>query len=757
MTAKEVIISPRIQTILDRRHDHYDRVEIGVRDRLYREIFAVCPDDIKALQFAKGFAHFLDHKKILICEYDLLGGYAYRYTYETTLPVNMPADFDPQFRPPSYIAPQREAQECIDFHKYKPGSTEYKKMMTFAKAVDTWLFKHWESGHIIPGFERLLHMGFGGLIEEGKHYLNNANPQQKQFIEAMMICDEAAARYILRYADMAQDLAKHSESPQYRADLTRIAEACTQIAYGQPRSFFEAVQLLWLAHEMIYAENYPASESLGRIDKYLYPFYKKDTQAGLLTYEQAGDIMDALWIKFGATLQAYQNVTLGGYDEDEGFMANEVTYLAMEASRKTLFDQPLISLRYNSNMPAKMWDESIALLKTGVGFPAFFGDNICIAAKVKMGFDEADARDYGIIGCVEMSSPGKEYAKTEVLRINWGKVLELMMHGGQCTCSNDRFALFHPHALEDIKTFQEFYDWYKAELLDFASMAIDCINMLDEALVWCYPTPYLSSLMEGCFAKGIDVTGGGTKYNNTALNAGGMANVVDSLAAIKKLVFDDKKLTLLEFAAALREDFAGHEELLQAINKCPKYGNDCDEVDGYMSDLIAAYSNLADHAQNPRGGKYQMGLYSVEDHSKMGIRTGALPDGKRQGATLSNAISPVQGKDVVGPTAVINSLLKTDLTCAANGMVLDLKFSPAFFDNKRHEDALKALIHAYFELGGMEIQFNVVSRDTLIDAQLHPQMHKDLVVRVSGFSAYFTSLIKELQDDIISRTEYKAV
>lgn len=757
MTAPEVKLSPRLQEIMAHRHDHYDREEIGGRDPLYREAFAACPNDIKALQFAKGFAHFLAHKKILLCEYNILAGYPYRYTYETTMAINMPADFDPQFRPPSYVAPQQEAQDCIDFHHYAPGSPEYKQMKTFSKAIETWLFKHWESGHIIPGWERLLNLGFGGLIQEGRSYLATANEQQKQFIEAMLICDEAAAQYILRYAELARDRAEKTASTVYRQYLTRIAQACTHIAYGTPRTFFEAVQLLWLAHELLYAENYPASISFGRLDKYLYPFYQKDVAASILTYEQAADIVDALFIKFGASLHAYQNITIGGSVAGEGFLANDVTYLFLQASRKTLFDQPLLTLRYNHNMPEKMWDETIALLKTGIGLPAFFGDEVCTEAKLKMGHELADAREFGMIGCVEMACPGKEYAKTEVLRVNWGKILELMMHSGQCTCSDDKFELFHPHKLEEINTFQEFYDWYKAELLDTTAMAMDCINKLDEAVMWCYPTPYLSTLMEGCFAKGLDVTGGGTKYNNTGISACGQANAVDSLAAVKKLVFDDHKLTLTEFAAALRADFAGQEELLKAIGECPKYGNDCDEVDAYMADLVDAYGYLVDNTRNPRGGKFQLGLYSVEDHSKMGIHTGALPDGKRKGAALANAQSPVQGRDVIGPTAVINSLLKTDLTHATNGMVLDLKFSPSFFDNKRHEDALKALIKTYFDRGGMEIQFNVVSRDTLIDAQLHPEKHKDLVVRVSGFSAYFTSLIKETQDDIIARTEYQAV
>ena len=759
MSAPNVAVSERVQTILDHRHDHYDRQEIARRDQIYREIFAQYPDALQAIRFAKGFEAFLEQKKILIKEYDLLAGFAYRYTYETTLAVDMPVDFDPQFRPPSYMAPFREAEDCIRQHGYPEDSEDAQELRVFAKGITTWLFKHWESGHIIPGVKRLFDHGFGGLIEIGKASLEKqTDPERRQFLEAMLICDEAAAQYILRYRDLARDLAKQTEQEEYRAQLEKMAAALDHIAYGKPRSFYEAMQLLWLMHEMVYCETYPASVSFGRLDKYLYPYYQADLAANRITREEAADLMDALWIKFGTTLHAYQNITIGGLDGADGFLDNDITYMMLHSTRKLRFDQPLISLRYNDAMPESMWDEAIALIKTGIGFPAFFYDNACIQAKLDLGHEMEDAQDYGLIGCVEMAVPGKEYSKTEVLRVNWGQVLELMLNDGKCTCSDDAFALHHPHKLEDIQSFEEFYDWYKEELAEFTRLSMRCINRLDESVAYCYPTPYLSTLMEGCLECGMDVTGGGTKYNNTGINACGMANAADSLAAIEKLVFQEKKLTLAEFAEALRHNYEGYEDLYYEVTtQCPKYGNDDAVSDAYLADLVEMFSGVVKEFTNPRGGKFQLGLYSVEDHSKMGIHTGALPDGKLKGAALANAISPVQGRDITGPTAVVNSVLKTDLSAATNGMVLDLKFSPSFFDNKRHEEALKALIKTYFKNGGMEIQFNVVDRATLLDAQQHPEKHKDLVVRVSGFSAYFTSLIKETQDEIIARTEYSAM
>lgn len=759
MALKEISISPRVQEILDHRHDHYDRNEIGRRDKIYFETFKTCQDDIKAMQFAKGFENFLMDKRILIQEYDILAGYPFRYTYESTMPIRMPSDFNPQFRPPSYVAPKQEAQACIDTLGLDPESEDAKKLQVFAKAIPVWLFKHWESGHIIPFYEKLLNKGFGGLIEEGKKALENANEEQAKYINAMIKCDEAAAQYILRYADLADEMIYRANKPVYRNDLERMSAACKHIAYGVPRTFYEAAQLLWLAHEILYCENYPASESFGRFDKYMYPFYEKDINAGVLTHDEAVDILDALWIKFGATLHGYQNITLGGWNPDgTGFMTNAITIMAMQASRKFKFDQPLICLRYNEDIDEDAWDESIALMTTGTGFPAFFGDEACTRNKAAMDIPEEDAREFGLIGCVEMAVPGKEYAKTEVLRVNWGKIMEIMLQGGQCTMTNDFFDLAEKKDLHSITSFEEFYQWYKDELLYFTNLATDCINLLDRALVHCSPTPYLSTLMEGCFQKGMDVTGGGAIYNNTGINACGMANAVDSLAAIKKLVFEEKKYTLTEFAEACNADFKGYDELHNdVVYNCPKYGNDIDEVDFLYKELIALYGEFVDELRNPRGGKFQLGLYSVEDHSKMGVWVGALPDGKLAGQAMANAASPVQGRDTVGPTAVINSLLKTDLSVAKNGMVLDLKFSPSFFKTKSHVDALKAMINTYFREGGVEIQFNVIDRATLLAAQDHPDDYKELVVRVSGFSAVFTSLMKETQDDIIARTEYQAI
>ena len=751
-----VEFSEAVRTIHERRDLDFDRGEIPVRDRCYREVFALYPDQPKAVQFARGLELFAKRKRILINEYDLLAGSAFRYSYASTLPVASPDDFDPRYSPPIDMEPNREVQDCIEFHGYVPDSREASELKLFAQGVDNWLFKHWESGHITPGYSRLLKIGYGAIIDDCRRALKTADSQRKIFLEAMLISAETFPAYVRRYAALAREIEAQTGNPVYKFNMRRIAEACDKIALGPAETFFEAVQLLWFAHELVLAESFPSSQSIGRLDKFLQPYYQRDLAAGVIDRQQAADLIDALWIKFGANLHAFQNVTLGGLDQDGQYLVNDLTYMALRSTRRLKYDQPLISLRYDESLPPELWEEAVALVQEGLGFPAFLNDRLCVKSKLRMGFTPEDAWDYSLLGCVEMSVEGKEYAKTEVLRVNWLKVLELMLHGGRSSAHEAVFPLKTSRKLDEIKSFEEFYGWYKDELVHTARWAADSINRLDAALPWLYPTPFLSTLMEGCIDQGMDVTGGGTIYNNTACNACGQANVADSLAAVKKLVFDEGWISLADYAAAAWNNFEGRDDLLRRIDDCPKFGNDDDRVDGIMSELTALFAQTVDGLRNPRGGKFQLGLYSVEDHAKMGYFTGATPDGRLSGQTMANAFSPVQGKDVVGPTAVANSLAKTDMSVATNGMVLDLKFNPRFFDSRRHKDALKALIDTFFERGGMEIQFNAVDRATLIDAQEHPEKHRNLVVRVSGFSAHFTSLIKNTQDDIIARTEYMA-
>lgn len=758
MSVKEVTLSPNLKPIMENHASFLDRSEIPVRDKCYEEAFAQHPDEPACIRFAYGFSNFLKKKKILLNIYDVLAGFAYRYSYNTTMPIDFPRDYDPRFRPPRMISQKKQTEMCMDFYHVDENCKEIQEFSFFEAAIKGGLYKHWESGHIIPGYDRIIQKGFGGIIAECDEKLRTASSKEKPFVESMRMCAQAATDYILRYHNKAEFLLKNTTNEQYRKQLTRISNACLNISTKPASSFFEAVQLLWLTHELMYNENIPTSISLGRVDQYLNPYYEKDKAAGIINYDSASELIDAFWIKCSTTIHAYQNVTLGGTDAAGNYMANDLTYICLQATRKLRNDQPLLSLRYSPNIPQDLWDESVALLKLGLGFPAFFSDENTIKARIAAGLSPEDAQNYGIIGCVEPCAPGAEYSKTEILRVNWTKILELMLQQKNLYGSDQKLEPLEKKDLSTIKDFDSFYTWYKNELLTYTRRAMDIINYMDTPWPYYYPTPALSMTMADCIQNGMDVTGGGTTYNNSGVNAAGMANAVDSLAAIRKAVFEDKVVSLQELAQAMAVNFKGYEKLHYYLkNKCPKYGNDDDSVDALMADLVDSYAKMTSAVTNPRGGIWQLGLYSVEDHAKLGILTGATPDGRLEGVSLANAICPVQGADHIGPTAVINSLLKTDLSIATNHMVLDLKFNPVFFEKPTHINALKMLINSYFKRGGLEIQFNVIDAKTLLEAQAHPQEHQNLVVRVSGFSAYFVTLGETTQNEIIARTEYSTI
>lgn len=755
---QELYLSDTIRYLVEKKDGFHDRSEIPTRDKIYRRVFSENPDDFTAVKFAKGFKAFLSEKKIHIDTHDIFAGFTYRYTYQTTMPLIGPEDYDPLYRPPMDLEQQQEKQTVLKYHNLAEDSVEADELQFFLDGVDAWLYKHWFSGHILPGHERVLKTGYPAMLEHAKSCMAKNEGEAKEYSYSMVLSCEAALHYIRRYADLAEDLAEKETDPLCKKNLTRMAEACDNLTKRAPINFYEALQLLWFDQEMLMAENVPASESLGRMDVYLLPWYEKDINDGNLTYDEASELLDALWIKFSGNLHSYQAITLSGIDTDGNIVANDLTYLCMQSTRKLKFDQPLLDFRYVDNMPKKLWNELVALILTGTGFPGIFYDPVCIKAKLHAGLSKEDAENYAIIGCVETGIPGKEYTPTELVHLNWPKMFELMLNGGKDQMGPCTFPLSDNKNLQDIQSFEEFYTWYKAEMVHYTELSIRCIELIETTIPHAWPTPYLSLLMEGCVEKGMDVTGGATTYNNTGVSTCGLATAVDSLSAIKKVVFEDHVCTLLELRDALNANFEGYEELQNILwNHCPKFGNDNDESDNMMAELIGLYSSIIESHTTPQGGKYLMGLYSVEDHAKAGMQTAATPDGRKARSYESNSMASVQGKDVNGPTALINSVVKTNLQAATNGMVLDLKFNPTFFENPRHVTALQALIDTYFHSGGMEIQFSVVSRETLVAAQKNPEKYHNLVVRVSGFSAYFRSLNKTTQDEIIARTEYNNI
>jgi len=707
---------------------------------VYGRVFRENAHERQVTRMARALAAFLREKEILLYPEDLLAGHAQWHDF------SIPDDAVPAHTP----RPETGADTG------RPG--ERTIVERFEKGRRIGLFGTALGGHVIGGYDRVLGMGLGAITETANAKLTHCEGAERDFIAACATVCQAATAYVLRYAEAAGDLAREADNEECRSHLQRIADACRWVATEPPRTFFEAVQLFWLTHEVITCEQPSGSLSLGRVDQLLYPYYARDLAAGALTRDEGAELIEALWVKFGALNLSYQNVVVGGAGQDGTYLANDVSLFCLRASRKLRMDQPLLSVRWHPSMPDAFWQEVQKLIETGTGFPALFNDEVAIAAKRGAGVPREDAENYAVVGCVELSVPGKEFSQTEGLRVNWAKVIELILNDGRCTVTGETIGLRGTRKLESIASFEEFLAWYKQELSDVTELGIQWLDLADRDFPERAPYPFLSATMEGCLESGTDVTAGGTVYNLSTVNGCGMANAADSLAAIRKIVFEERRASLPELAEALRRDLDGHEELSQVLAKrCPKYGNDDDDVDRILAELADHFCDRVESHRNPRGGRFQTGLYTVLWHARIGTLTGALPDGRRRGLALANGMSPSQGVDERGPTAVIRSNTKFDHRRLGNGMVLDLKFHPSFFTTDVNRKAFRQLVETYFRLGGMEIQFNVISRETLLEAQESPEQYRDLVVRVSGFSAYFVDLDEVCQNEIIARTEMTAI
>ena len=746
-------VTRRIQVLKENRKKYARTSEIPVRDDAYREAVRERPEASVEEQYAYGFANTLAKKEILIPEDDLLAGYLFQYAYNVNFPMKVSEDFDPAERAKFQMDMEREIEETKELQS-ESASDELDE---FADAVETWLVKHWHSGHTLAGYEMLLNTGWGTLLSRVEEQLGKAQSEkEKQTAHAFCIVLKACMSYMHRYLEETErqlnGLKRNNKIDNNGYDdgfgtrrecLERMRDALMNIETKAPETFYEALQLLTLANEMMYCENIPSGISLGRIDYYLYPFYQKDVDAGRLNYEETGELIEAFWLKCSCQKKAYQNMTLGGCDADGRCAVNDLTYLCLESAANLRVDQPSVNFRWTDDMPEEAWQAVLALIRTGMGFPALFYDPCCMKAQMKNGVLKEDVWNYGFVGCVEMAIPGKENAMTELARLNLPKLLNLLLHQGKDTCSDKTFRMKNQKSLVEFETYEELEQAYLNELEYWVRKIIRNLNRIEHLYAEKYPLPYLSVLTEDCIGSRKDVMAGGARY---------------ALAAIQDVIYDKNMLTLEECVEITDHDFENADYMLQYMSaRAPKYGNDqCRKQD---ADRIAVkmermVSDILKEYRNYWGGPYRLGLYTVEDHAIMGMHTGATADGRKSGESLSNSSGASQGKDTHGPTALINSVTNFPMEEAGNGMVLDVKFTPSLLEEETGKRALRSLIETYFHKGGMEIQISIVSVETLRAAQEHPENYADLIVRVSGFSAYFCSLRKATQDEIIKRTEH---
>ncbi len=602
-------------------------------------------------------------------------------------------------------------------------------------------------------------------------YLTDPQAYAKaQELQAMRVCADAVITFAHRHAETARTLAAGESDPQRQAELERIAEVCTQVPEHAPRDFWEALQAYWFVHLGVTIElNTWDAFCPGHLDRHLLPFYQKGLADGTLSHAQAEELLQCFWIKFNnqpappkvgvtaaesGTYTDFAQINTGGVNADGSDGVNEVTYLILDVIEAMRLLQPSASVQVSKKNPDRFVKRAARIIRTGFGQPSVFNADLIVQELVRQGKTVADARSGGSSGCVEVGAFGKEnYTLTGYF--NLPKIFELTLNNGIDPRTGRRLGPT-TGAPGQFASFDELLAAYERQVRYFVDLKLRGNSVIERLYAAHMPAPFLSLLIDDCIATGRDYHDGGARYNTSYLQGVGLGTLTDALAAIKYHVFDQRTLTLAALAAALAANFAGQERLRQQLlNKTPRYGNDDDYADGIMLRLFEIYFGAVDNRPNTRGGAYHINLLPTTVHVYFGSVIGATPDGRRAGQPLSEGISPVQGADRRGPTAVIKSAAKMD-HARTGGTLLNQKFTPQLLNDDEGLDKLVHLIRTYFKLDGHHIQFNVVEAATLRAAQQHPEQYRDLIVRVAGYSDYFCDLSRALQDEIIARTEHEA-
>jgi len=603
-------------------------------------------------------------------------------------------------------------------------------------------------------------------------YLNDPQAYARQEeLKAMRICAQALIRFAERHAEKAAELAQQEADPVRKRELERIAAVCRHVPAHAPRDFWEALQYYWFVHLGVTTElNTWDSFSPGRLDQHLFPFYQRGLQEGALSREQAEELLQCLWIKFNnqpappkvgvtaaesGTYTDFAQINLGGVKPDGSDGVNEVTYLLLDVVEQMRLLQPSASLQVSKKNPDRFLKRAARIIRTGFGQPSLFNADLIVQELVRMGKSLLDARQGGSSGCVEVGAFGKEnYNLTGYF--NLPKVLEITLNNGVDPRSGHQLG---PQTGDprQFASFEALFAAFQQQMEHFIEIKARGNNVIERLYAAYMPAPFLSLLIDDCIARGKDYHDGGARYNTTYIQGVGLGTITDCLAAIQHHVYQEKTLSMDELLRALAADFAGYEPLRQAlVNKTPKYGNDDDRADELMRRVFEAYYAAVHGRPNTKGGAYQINLLPTTCHIYFGQVTGATPDGRHAGQPLSEGISPVQGADRCGPTAVLRSAAKMD-HARTGGTLLNQKFTPQLLEGEEGLEKLVQLVRAYFKLDGHHVQFNVVDAATLRDARAHPEQRRDLIVRVAGYSDYFCNLSEALQDEIIARTEHQAL
>ncbi|MFV8848661.1 formate C-acetyltransferase [Serratia fonticola] len=610
-------------------------------------------------------------------------------------------------------------------------------------------------GHIIIDYPRLLNNGLDNLLTE----LQSHAEQQPDnaFYAAALLLLQASQRHILRYASLARQMAEQCSDETRRAELLRIAEISSHNAHHKPQDFYQACQLFWYMNIILQYESNASSLSLGRFDQYMLPFYQASLNQG---QDPAflKELLESLWVKcndivllrstssarYFAGFPTGYTILLGGLTETGRSAVNVLSFLCLDAYQNIRLPQPNLGVRVNEFIDRPFLLKTAETIRLGTGIPQIFNDEVVVPAFLNRGVSLEDARDYAVVGCVELSIPGRTYGLHDIAMFNLLKVMELTLLDNEGNAS-----LTYPQLLDHIRE----------KIRHYVRLMAEGSNICDIGHRDWAPVPLLSSFIDDCLQNGKDITEGGARYNFSGVQGIGIANLSDSLFALKGLVFDQQRLSFDELLATLKANFAtpeGEKIRARLINRFDKYGNDIDEVDLISADLLRFYCKEVEQYRNPRGGQFTPGSYTVSAHVPLGAVVGATPDGRYAGEQLADGgLSPMLGQDGQGPTAVLKSVSKLDNYLLSNGTLLNVKFTPSTLEGQQGLNKLADFLGAFTKLKLQHVQFNVVNAETLKEAQARPQDFAGLVVRVAGYSAFFVELSKEIQDDIIRRTAHQ--
>ena len=827
--------SSRITRLVDHLYEKMPVIE-SARAKLLTESYKETEGQPMITRRAEAFAHILRHIPIIIRDEELIVGsstiaprgcqtypeFSYQWLEDELDTV------ETRSADPFYIAEETK-QELREVHKYWKGRTTSELATSYMapeaiRAIEHNIFTPGNYfyngvGHVTVKYEEVLAIGYEGIMAKAQAELDKCQvgdedyARRSHFLNAVILSCQAVIEYAQRYAALAEKLAAECDDPVRKEELHIIAMNCSRVPAKGANGFYEACQSFWFVQQLIQLESSGHSISPGRFDQYMYPYYKKDLDNGNITREFAQELMDCIWVKLNdlnkcrdaasaegfAGYSLFQNLIAGGQNKDGEDVTNDLSIMSIQASVHVHLPQPSLSVRVWNGSPHELLIKAAELTRTGIGLPAYYNDEVIIPSLQNRGLSLEDAREYNIIGCVEPQKAGKTDGWHDAAFFNMCRPLELVFSNGM---DKGELVGIQTGDVAGMTTFEEFYDAYKKQMEYCISLLVNADNAIDVAHAERCPLPFLSCMVDDCMKRGMSVQEGGAVYNFTGPQGFGIANMADSLYAVRQLVYKDKMISMEELKEALAWNYgkgmdaqtaadmtasvlkemerqgqvidektaasvlqavlnmkpteqqkARYEEIHHLIDQVPKFGNDIPEVDYFARDVAYTYTRPLQNYRNPRGGQYQAGLYPVSANVPLGGQTGATPDGRYAHTPVADGVSPSAGKDVKGPTAAATSVSRLDHFIVSNGTLFNQKFHPSALAGREGLEKFVALIRSYFDQKGMHVQFNVVDRDTLLDAQKNPEKYKHLVVRVAGYSALFTTLSRSLQDDIIRRTE----